>query len=420
MLIQREKLTNKRFLIPEILENILKDLVKIESKPLFVGGCVRDFLQNEKTEDFDIEVFNITEDDLKAVLSKYKEPKLVGKSFGVLKLKINSYDFDFSLPRLDIKKGNRHNDFDVIIDSNLSYKNALKRRDFTINAIFFDYFADSFIDPFNGIKDLKNKVLRHILDESFIEDSLRVYRAISFVARFNLALDEKSKELCKSIVLKKELKFLPKQRVFDELKKMFLKSYKPSLGLMLLKELEILEDFCELKTINFNKTLENIDNLAQILNLQNIEKTSKLHLFYSILCKDLNNAETLSFLEKITDEKKFIKDVFTLSSCSFENLNEATLKRLSLKLNLEDLFILQRASTFSFNEKLFLKIKDLGILNREIKALIDGKELIKLGFKQSKEFKEILDFSLQLQIEKDLSKDEIIEKILEKYTQFLK
>ena len=71
----------------------------------------------------------------------------------------------------------------------------------------------------------RNKmIVKHINDKTFVEDSLRVYRAIGFSSRFNFEIDSKTKDLCFKIIESKELNFLPKERVFEELKKIFLKS----------------------------------------------------------------------------------------------------------------------------------------------------------------------------------------------------
>ena len=203
-----------KFKIPSILEDILIDLQKIGATPILVGGSVRDFFLNIPIKDYDIEIFGI--DSLEIIqksLEKFGSVKLVGKSFGVLTLRVDEYDFDFALPRTEEKIGSSHQDFLVTTNSNLSFKEAAIRRDFTINSIGYDYFTKEFLDPFDGLNDLKNRVLKHIDDKTFIEDSLRVYRAVQFCARFDLKLDEKTFELCKKIVQSNELFFLPKERI---------------------------------------------------------------------------------------------------------------------------------------------------------------------------------------------------------------
>ncbi|MDN5099583.1 CCA tRNA nucleotidyltransferase [Aliarcobacter butzleri] len=373
---------------------------------MLVGGCVRDSFLNKKIKDYDIEIFNFDSlEILEKSLKKFGNVNLVGKSFGVLTLKIDEYDFDFSLPRIEKKVGNSHQDFEVSTNANLSFKEAAKRRDFTINSIGYDYFKNEILDPFGGMNDLKNKIIKHIDDKTFVEDSLRVYRSVQFASRFEFKIDENTKILCKKIVSSGELKFLPKERVFEELKKLFLKSKQPSLGLSLLKEFNI---------VNIEQNLEEIDNLAFILKDKNYDDFRKLYLFYSCLCKGMNENETFSFIKNLTDDKKFIKNILTLNETNLTN-DIKILKRLSLKLKLEDLIVLNQAFKNQISLEVFEILNNLDILNTPIKPLILGKDLIKLGFVPSEKFKEILDFAFDLQIEDDLSKSNIIKKITQQY-----
>ncbi|MBF7069883.1 CCA tRNA nucleotidyltransferase [Arcobacter butzleri] len=373
---------------------------------MLVGGCVRDSFLNKKIKDYDIEIFNFNSlEILEKSLKKFGNVNLVGKSFGVLTLKIDEYDFDFSLPRIEKKVGNSHQDFEVSTNANLSFKEAAIRRDFTINAIGYDYFKNEILDPFGGTNDLKNKIIKHIDDKTFVEDSLRVYRSVQFASRFEFKIDQNTKILCKKIVSSGELKFLPKERVFEELKKLFLKSKKPSLGLNLLKEFNIM---------NIEQNLEEIDNLAFILKDKNYDDFRKLYLFYTCLCKGMNEDETFSFIKNLTDDKKFIKNILILNETNLTN-DIKILKRLSLKLKLEDLIVLNQAFKNQISLEVFEILKNLDILNIPIKPLVLGKDLIKLGFVPSEKFKEILDFAFDLQIENNLSKSNIIKKITQQY-----
>ena len=456
--------------LPEILEDILKDLQEIGATPIIVGGSVRDFFLNIPIKDYDIEIFGINSlEIIQNCLEKFGSVKLVGKSFGVLTLRVNEYDFDFALPRTETKIGLSHQDFEVITNASLSFKEAAIRRDFTINAIGYDFFKEEFIDPFDGIEDLRTKTIKHINDKTFIEDSLRVYRAVAFASRFNFKIEEKTKELCKQIVLKNELKYLPKERVYEEFKKLFLKSSKPSIGFELMREIGILKYFSELQAlINciqepeyhpegdvWVHTMMALDEMARILKEENIENDYKeLYLFYSILCHDfgkpfcteeingkitshkhesLGIEPTISFLSKITNEKKFIEIVCSLVKNHLAPFQlyktESSLKavkRLSLKVNIEDLCLVCLADclgrTIQDKEKcpkatswLLTKAKELDIHNEPIKPIIQGRDLIKLGFKPSNKFKEILEFAFDLQLDEHLEKEIIIKKIIERY-----
>lgn len=157
----------------------------------FVGGYTRDRYLNLTNNDIDIEVFNLTYEKLKEILSKYEFQEY--KKFGVFQLEFAS----FSLPRTEVKKGSKHCSFDIVIDPFLSVKEAAKRRDFTINAIYINTITNEVIDPFNGINDIENKMLKHITDK-FIEDDLRLLRAIRFACIYNLDIDRTTLKLMKN------------------------------------------------------------------------------------------------------------------------------------------------------------------------------------------------------------------------------
>lgn len=401
--------------LPKVLTEILTDLKSLNARPILLGGCVRDAFLNLCVKDYDIEIFGINSlEDIKKTLEKYANVNLVGKSFGVLKLKIDDFDFDFSLPRIEKKIGHKHIDFEVITDANISFEQAARRRDFTINAIGYDYFEDEFLDPFNGIKDLENKVLKHIDDETFVEDSLRVYRAVQFASRFDFKIDLKTIYLCKEIVNNNELEFLPKERVFEELKKLFLKSKKPSIGLRYLKEFGLFKYFPELNNIDFEKNLIYIDNLQEVLkakeSAKNIDDFKKLYLFYTILCKKLEKEEAHSFLKKLSNDKKFVENILILNENELI-LNVKQIKRLSLKLEIEDLIFLNFAFKNPISQKVFEIAENLNILNKPIKKLVQGKDLIKISISPSQKFKEILELAFDLQVDKDLKKEQIIKEI---------
>ncbi|WP_081757162.1 CCA tRNA nucleotidyltransferase [Aliarcobacter lanthieri] len=389
--------------IPKILVDILNDLKSLGAKPILVGGCVRDSFLGKQIKDYDIEIFDLNHIEIiQKCLEKYSSVKLVGKSFGVLTLKIDGYDFDFSLPRYEQKTGCFHQDFEVFTNANLSFKEASKRRDFTINAIGYDYFNNIFLDEFDGIEDLKNKKIKYINDTTFIEDSLRVYRAIQFASRFEFEIDKNTKKLCKKLVINNELKFLPKERVFEELKKLLLKSNRPSIGIKLLKEFNIMD---------FTTNTEIIDNLAEILKDKDFDEFRKLYLFYSCLTKNLEDKELIKFLNSLTNDKKLIKEILLLQK-SILTRDEKDIKRLSLKLKVEDLIVLNKAFKNDIAKEAETIAKNINILNTPLKALVIGKDLVALGFKPSQIFGDILDFAINLQIDRNLTKEDILEEIL--------
>ena len=202
-------------------------------RALIVGGWVRDRRLGRDAKDLDLEVFGIAPDALKTMLDGFGPVNTVGESFTVYKVG----DLDVSLPRRESKTGRGHKGFMVQGDPNLSFKEAARRRDFTINAMSVDPLTDELIDPFDGATDLERRILRAVDQTTFAEDSLRVLRALQFAARFDLTVDEGTKTLCRRLPLDD----LPAERIWGEVEKLLLRADRPSVGLALAMELGVVD-----------------------------------------------------------------------------------------------------------------------------------------------------------------------------------
>lgn len=201
---------------------------------MLVGGCVRDELMNIEPKDFDVEVYGIESEKLKQILKSFGRVDTVGESFTVYKI---GSDLDVSIPRRERKISRGHKGFAVEGDPHMSFEDAAKRRDFTINAIMKNVLTGEIVDIFGGRDDIRLKRIRHIADDTFVEDSLRVLRAAQFAARFDFEIDPATRLLCKTV----DLGDLPKERLRGELEKLLLRSFKPSTGLKNFYELNIAE-----------------------------------------------------------------------------------------------------------------------------------------------------------------------------------
>src|SRR5688572_27237497 len=211
-------------------------------RALIVGGWARDRLLGRESKDIDIEVFGVNADALKPLLERFGRVDTVGESFTVYKIG----GLDVSLPRRESKTGHGHKGFTVIGDPSLSFEEAARRRDFTINAISFDPLTAEYLDPFNGRADLDARILRVVDAGTFGDDSLRVLRALQFAARFDLTLDDETKRICRSIPLDD----LPAERVWGEIEKLLLAAERPSIGFALALELGVVDTlFPELKAL---------------------------------------------------------------------------------------------------------------------------------------------------------------------------
>jgi tRNA nucleotidyltransferase (CCA-adding enzyme) len=199
-----------------------------------VGGWVRDHLRGlpEKI-DYDLEVYGMEADALRSLLANHGALNIVGEAFRVFKLRLptpgeetNSIIVDVSLPRRESRSGRGHRGFSITGDPSMSYLEASRRRDFTINSIMFDPLTEEVIDPHHGRRDIERRVIRAVDPETFVDDSLRVLRAVQFASRFGFTIDEETAELCRSI----DLTDLPAERIWWEVEKWLL-SERPSIGL---------------------------------------------------------------------------------------------------------------------------------------------------------------------------------------------
>lgn len=203
-------------------------------RALLVGGCVRDKLMGVEPKDWDLEVYGLAPERLRELLDQFGPVNVVGEAFTVYKLRP---DLDVSIPRRERKSGRGHRGFVIEGDPSMSFADAARRRDFTINAILEDPLTDEIIDPFDGRRDIEQGVLRAVSAETFGEDSLRVLRAAQFAARFEFRIAAETVELCRAI----DLSDLPAERIWGELEKLLLRARQPSIGLGWLRALGVLD-----------------------------------------------------------------------------------------------------------------------------------------------------------------------------------
>ncbi|MBR4077000.1 MAG: HD domain-containing protein [Oscillospiraceae bacterium] len=210
----------------------------------FVGGFVRDKLLGIDNKDIDIEVHGITPAQLEDILHTIGEPTAFGESFGVFGLK--GCDIDIAMPRKETLRGQGHKDFDIFVDPFIGTEAAARRRDFTVNALMQNVLTGEVIDRYGGAADLRAGILRHVSDESFPEDPLRVLRGAQFAARFDLTPAPETVRLCRTM----NLHHLPSERIEAELKKALLKAERPSVFFTVLREMQQLDIwFPELKAL---------------------------------------------------------------------------------------------------------------------------------------------------------------------------
>ena len=219
----------------QLIREIAQEAHALGGRALLVGGCVRDELTGVPCYDIDCEIHGVEKQALREMLSRFGRIDESGEAYGIFTLE--GCGLDIALPRLETRTGQGHRDFTVTVDPFLSPKRAAARRDFTVNAIMRDALTGEIIDPYGGVQDLENGVLRAVPGGQFEEDPLRVLRGAQFAARFHLTPDRDTVEKMRRM----PVDCLSAARVMEETKKALLKSDQPSVYFSVLEAAGALE-----------------------------------------------------------------------------------------------------------------------------------------------------------------------------------
>lgn len=429
--------------------------IRPTGRPRLAGGCVRDWLMGLAPKDFDIEVQGITFDALQAILAPFGATDVVGRSFGVIKLRLGAAEYDFSLPRRESKTGAGHRGFAVTPDPLLSDAEAASRRDFTINSITCDPFTGELFDPHNGQADLRARVLRHT-SYAFIEDPLRVLRAVQFAARFDLTLAPETTALCRTMV--DTYSELPVERVWGEWDKWAAQSVRPSRGLAVLEETGWLVHFPEIAALRgcpqdpewhpegdaFTHTQHCCDALVKLPDWRESPPDRRRVLLFAVLAHDFGKPATTAqsevrgrfrwrslghesaggpladnFLRRIGAPRAIIETVRPLVVLHLAHhhgtgeFNDGHLRRLARKLHpatIDDLCSVMIADSLgrppltgeesiTLIEKLRTRAHQLAIRAAPPRPILLGRHLIALGHKPGPGFSAILDAAFEAQLD---------------------
>ena len=315
--------------LPSQIEELVSfiDSINNKAKTYLVGGSVRDSILSAKTgidfqmKDFDLEVYGVEHRDLvSSLIEKYGSENVdpeTGKSFKIIKLKIEGIPdkVDIALPRTERKLENSDNSssrgrgIEPFPDPYLDQVVAVKRRDLTINSILYDPITKQIIDPYGGWYDLMNGVLRITDADSFREDPLRVLRVAQFASRFGFKIHQDTINLCRDLVSSDVIDSLVRDRVADELDKLLIKGFAPSLGLKFLQEIgylkKIMPEVSILESIPqepdyhpegdvFTHTMQVVDAMAEIIRREkdsfDLDSDTKRALMLGALFHDLGKA----------------------------------------------------------------------------------------------------------------------------------
>lgn len=388
---------------------------------VFVGGCVRDILLGLTPKDIDAEVYGLSYEALAQALSVLGQVSEVGKQFGVLK--VGGFDIDIALPRFDEKIGKGHRGFSVKVDYSISFAQSAKRRDLTINAIGYAVDKKTILDPYNGVKDLQNGILRSVSDETFGEDPLRALRVAQFTARFRMQPTESLAQLCSGMPISE----LPQERIAAELRKILFMGQKPSIGFEFLKYTKLMFQCLPVLSV---LTPEKELDLFKCLDSKALQehRTSPKYPLYAMVtfAYFLPHHNRHSAVDTFLISEKQKKKTFLLLQQldrygQMPEIQKAALYWSGYALREQDLSWHDLISVLHIilNQTPYLrdlrqKVCETGALNAQLlEPVVTGEMLIEKGLVPSPKFQNILHECLRIQFEQGIrDPDQILKQIL--------
>lgn len=381
--------------LPLEVSKIMKSIEERGYEAYVVGGCVRDSILGLKPSDWDIGT-NAKIDEISDI---FKDAEIISEKYGVARIKTQSCNVDIATYRVEGDySDHRRPDFVTFVES---INDDLRRRDFTINSIA-DNPTRTIVDPFDGRKDIQNRLIRSVGDPivRFDEDPLRILRAIRLAAELNFDLH---KSVYEAIVEKKHLiEGLSKDRIRQEFEKIIIsKNTGKGLGMLLgtgvLRYIvgeEQSEKLNRREYENYEILIENIDKTKPVLE-------RRLGLFYTVF-EQARGLKALKVLEYSGDMEQNLTDAVTLITQIYFLTNKYDLKTFLIKYGMkryeylhdlskaqrivydhDDIKIMARNQVYEdirkFNEPIF--IEDLAI---------NGDDLIEAGIAEGEKIGEIL------------------------------
>jgi tRNA nucleotidyltransferase (CCA-adding enzyme) len=391
---------------------------EIGYRAFLVGGIVRDIvMKNKKSLDIDI----LVEGDALKLLEKLKKDYGYSTQFhnqffsGSLTLKSKGIKIDFATAR---KEEYEHpGAYPKVKKATL--KEDLYRRDFTINTLAVEITSDNYgklIDFFNGLKDINDKVIRILQPLSFVEDPIRILRAVRFAGRFNFKLGKPTERLLKMAINEEVLKIAPRARIKQELEYIF--QEKNVLEIInLMNKYKILHQLIP-NFVMSRKRLEILSRLKTLINTYEIlfkGEADKVGLYLLALLYHLPYEIAYKILEKYQLlEKKDLFEGFYNIKDEFKKIPKKDSEIYKKIKNLDKNIIIFLAAYI--DRDLTKRIMDIFNKEKNFKSILSGRDLIKLGLKPSPQMGKILNDVLYKHLDNEIkTKEEALKYVKEKY-----
>jgi len=398
-------------------KRLIEDVWEAGGKAYLVGGWVRDRLLGRPSEDIDIEVIGIERGKLEEILKGYGRYYRCGKAYEIY---ILAHKVEISFIEGDIELGE-----------------AAMRRDFTINALYYDPRDEKVFDCCGGKKDLEEGILRYIDRKNFLEDPIRIVRGAELSSRLGFEISD---DLLALMYENRELlRDAASERFVEEFRKIYLLSEKPSRAFeimngtgtleMILPEIIGLKDIIQDEI--YHPEGDVYTHILMMMDILPLEERS-MDIFWSIIYHDVGKAETWPdfrghakrskeiFLEegqRLIKDKKLIKRVAGLIEYHeeplkflIEGFDRIKVKRLAVKVDIEGLLKLYRCDVLGRGRKennqeletieaiktIYEEVKE------ELKPIVRGRDLIEWGAGDRERFSEILEILYEAQLDEKI------------------
>ena len=444
-----EHCISRKNIDPDALK-VLYRLSQLGYTAYLVGGGVRDLLMGREPKDFDVG----TSAKPNEVKHAFRNCFLIGRRFRLAHIRFGEKVIETATFRQNSQTVGEiieHAAEGPMEDNTFGTPQTdAFRRDFTINAIYRDPLTDEILDPWNGRADLEKRVLRHV-SPHFVEDPLRVLRGMQFVARFDLTPAPETIEICRGMTPEG----LAPERLFGEWAKLLVQGVKISKGLNFLRDVGWVRYYPELERLIgcqqdpewhpegdvWTHTLCCLDAFARerVEEVKKVNEVEDLIVGLAVLCHDFGKPActaydpvkkrirslghdeegvepTLSFLRRLTNEERILKEVPPLVRLHMrpfamwrDKSSDGAIRRLAAKVVRIDRLIRVAAADDAGRPPFPSEPEPLKWLAREAerlrvadaapKPIVQGRDLIALGMKPGVEFGRILKAAYEAQLD---------------------
>ncbi len=426
----------------ELLRRIEHTIRRGGGRVWLVGGSVRDLALGRQPRDLDLEVLGLPPGHVHALLAEHFSVQFVGKAFQIFKLQ--GLPIDISIPSRMLANDTSLPGLLRQADPGMPIDEALARRDFTMNAMAWDPDTMELRDPFNGRGDLDARILRHTSNQ-FAEDPLRTLRGMQLSARFDLTVASETVALCQTLSQEGQ----PRERLWEEWKKLLLQGGKPSLGLQFLGHCGWLSFYPELAALQgclqdpvwhpegdvWIHTLHCLDWFAAE---RTGDEQDDLAVGLGVLCHDFGKPATTReeyghvtsrghesegagptrcFLERLTNQHDLIDEVVPLVRCHLRpralydaNASDSAVRRLAKQVHRIDRLVrVARADHagrppkqfdgFPAGEWLLNRAQQLAVDHGAPLPIVMGRHLLELGVQPGPDMGRLLDDCYEAQLD---------------------